>query len=184
MHERFVERRRTGIARESSEETRTIFRCVFVQRYIEKFGQEESDILERYGLHLGMAFQLIDDYLDYAGASEATGKALFTDLREGKMTYPLIVAYEREPELRTLLETIIAHTSQDDAEDGAADPVVTAKLQGELMAALDRTGALTACRELALEHADKAAEVLAPLPDSRAKNALLTVAKATVHREA
>ena len=51
------------------------------------------------------------------------------------------------------------------------------------MAALDRTGALTACPDLALEHADKAAEVLAPLPDSRAKNALLTVAKATVHRE-
>jgi octaprenyl-diphosphate synthase len=132
--------------------------------------------LEDYGTHLGMAFQLIDDWLDYAGDEQATGKALFTDLREGKMTYPLLHAYEQDPTLGDLLGEILG------ADD--SDPAGTAKLHDALKAALVRTGALDACRALALSHADRAAAVLSPLPDSRAIAALLTVAQATVHREA
>lgn len=137
--------------------------------------EAQCKILEQFGVHLGMAFQLIDDWLDYAGNAAATGKALFTDLREGKMTYPLIYAYEKEPALGQLLERIIATDINDEPP---------AALHQELLDSLERTGALAACRELALQHADDAATVLAPLPDSRAKNALLTVARATVHREA
>ena len=59
-----------------------------------------------------------------------------------------------------------------------------APLRESLLAALRRTGALDATRSLAHEHAEKAAACLSGLPDSRAKSALLTVAKATVHREA
>lgn len=131
--------------------------------------------LEGFGRHLGVGFQLVDDLLDYAGDSAVTGKALFTDLREGKMTYPLIVAQEREPVVQRILEEIISLP-----ETEAPSPA----LRESLLAALRRTGALDATRTLAHEHAEKAAACLSSLPDSRAKSALLTVAKATVHREA
>jgi len=52
--------------------------------------------LEAYGADLGLAFQIIDDVLDLAGDPVQTGKVLFTDLREGKMTYPLLLAVQRE----------------------------------------------------------------------------------------
>lgn len=126
--------------------------------------------LERYGRHLGIAFQAIDDLLDLAGDPVATGKALFTDLREGKLTYPLIVAQAREPRLTPLLARVL---DPDDAPASAFSDVV---------AILQRTGSLEACRALALEHAARAKDALAPLPPSRARDALATVADATVHR--
>ncbi|MBA2544470.1 MAG: polyprenyl synthetase family protein, partial [Deltaproteobacteria bacterium] len=52
--------------------------------------------LDRFGLHLGVAFQAVDDELDF-GTSEATGKDPLVDLREGKLTFPIVVALEREP---------------------------------------------------------------------------------------
>lgn len=130
--------------------------------------------LEDYGRHLGVAFQLVDDLLDFAGDEAKTGKALFTDLREGKMTYPLLVARDRDDTVLPLLETML------DGPEGEAPP---AALQQKLREALERTSALADCRALAQNHADQAVTALSGLPASRAKDALLTVAEATVHRE-
>jgi len=130
--------------------------------------------LERYGQHLGVAFQAVDDLLDLTGDSRATGKVLFTDLREGKMTYPLIVAVEREPALLALLERIVS-------DDGALD---RDEMRGEVRAALERTDAAAACKELAQTHAARAVDALDPLPPSQAVESLVTVAEATVHRDA
>lgn len=123
--------------------------------------------LERFGRHLGIAFQAIDDVLDLAGDPATTGKALFTDLREGKLTYPLIVGQRRDPALRPLLERIVRD------EQAPFD---------EVRAILDRTGSLESCRALALEHVALAKRALEPLPASEARDALATVADATVHR--
>ena len=65
---------------------------------------EVCSSLESYGSHIGIAFQAIDDLLDFTGDSVLTGKDLFSDLREGKMTYPLAVALQRDPGLRVVLE--------------------------------------------------------------------------------
>lgn len=129
---------------------------------------ETCKALERFGRHLGIAFQAIDDLLDLAGDPASTGKALFTDLREGKLTYPLIIAQRREPALTDLLVRVLR-------DDG--DPPF-----GEVLAILDRTGSLESCRALALEHAALAKSALDVLPPSRARDALATVADATVHR--
>ena len=135
--------------------------------------QAACEALESYGLHLGVAFQLIDDHLDYAGDLASIGKAPFSDLREGKMTHPVIVALERDPSLRSVLEDIVQSPEDEVSEEAKA----------RLVAGLHETGALASTRDLAISEADAACEALKGLPDSRAKNALFTVARATVHRE-
>jgi len=129
--------------------------------------------LEEYGRHLGVAFQLIDDHLDYAGDTSTIGKSPFADLREGKMTHPVIVALERDPSLRPVVEELVA-------ADGDEIP---AEARTRLLSALHQSGALVSTREVAIREADAACQALSGLPDSRAKEALFTVARATVHRE-
>ena len=96
--------------------------------------------LESYGRHLGVAFQLIDDHLDYAGDGDRIGKSPFTDLREGKMTHPVIVALERDPALRPVLDELVT---------GAWDEVPEGP-RARLLSALNHTGALESTREVAI----------------------------------
>lgn len=135
--------------------------------------------LERYGLHLGVAFQAVDDELDFA-ATEATaggtGKDALADLREGKITFPLVVALEREPGLRGRLEALLSR------EDIVAP---TEPMRVELAAIADAvraTGALAATRKLAEEHVQHALGILDELPASPARDALATVALASLER--
>jgi octaprenyl-diphosphate synthase len=130
--------------------------------------------LEAYGLHLGVAFQLVDDLLDYTGDQEVMGKELFTDLREGKTTYPLIVALEREPGLMADLEAAIA----------APPGPLPSALHGRLLGAVTHPDVVATCRALAAKRAEQAVHHLAPFEDGAARQALVTVAEATVHREA
>jgi octaprenyl-diphosphate synthase len=132
--------------------------------------------LERFGLHLGVAFQAVDDRLDFDGDVAATGKDLFADVREGKLTYPLLIAIEREPALARLVAELAAEaeTSGTLSRDRA----------GELVAGLHRTGALDATRRLAEERVAAAIAALSSLPAGPARDALVTVAEATLLREA
>lgn len=135
---------------------------------------ESCAALERYGLHLGVAFQAVDDLLDVSGNAQVTGKALFADLREGKMTYPLILALERDPAVRPLVELCAASTPEARLPDEALC---------SLLRALDDTGALEDCRALARGRADEAIAALARIPDGPGKRALVTVAQATAFRD-
>jgi len=128
--------------------------------------------LERYGLHLGVAFQAIDDELDYA---DTTGKDPLADLREGKVTYPLVVALEREPALRADLERLLADEDVRPAED--AEDALAA-----IAARIRATGALAATRALAEDHVRRALGVLEELPAGPARDALTTVALASLER--
>ncbi|MGD8316227.1 MAG: polyprenyl synthetase family protein [Myxococcales bacterium] len=131
------------------------------------------EALEKYGLHLGVAFQLIDDHLDYAGDGATIGKSPFTDLREGKMTHPVIVALERDPSLEAVVEELVV----------CPDDQMPEHAKSRLVAALHGTGALELTREVAIREAEAACLALRDLPESRAREALFTVARATVHRE-
>ncbi len=124
-----------------------------------------------YGRNLGIAFQATDDLLDLTGDTEHTGKDLFADLREGKMTFPLIVALEREEGLRPVIQEIL---------DGE---IVSESASTQVVEALRRTRAVEACRELARGHAGCALASLESLPDSRARRALSTVAESIVDRD-
>jgi octaprenyl-diphosphate synthase len=139
-------------------------------------GEAQAAALERFGVHLGVAFQAVDDHLDFAGDAAATGKLLYADLREGKLTYPLIVALEREPAIARVVEDLVAEADATGQVDGAACV--------EVAEALGRTGALAATRRMAEERVAAAIAALAPIPDGAAKRALVTVAEATLLREA
>ena len=72
---------------------------------------EKQDALKRYGFHTGMAFQMADDLLDYTGTKEALGKTPGADIREGKLTLPVIHSLANaSPDDRTWMESIIADT--------------------------------------------------------------------------
>lgn len=135
--------------------------------------EEMCAALGDFGLHLGVAFQLIDDVIDYSEDDAQTGKSTFADLREGKMTYPVIVALERDPLLRQVIEDLIRQPPGE----------VSPALRTRLLAGLRRTGALESSRDLAVEKAELACASLAGFPPSQALEALFTVARATVHRE-
>jgi octaprenyl-diphosphate synthase len=128
--------------------------------------------LEAFGMHVGVAFQAIDDVLDLAGDAETTGKSLFADLREGKVTYPAMVARERDPKVGELL----AEAARSDAH--------AVGLFGEIKQRMEATGAIDAGRELALERSLEATRALEALPPGPATESLVTVAHAVVSRKA
>jgi octaprenyl-diphosphate synthase len=123
--------------------------------------------LERFGLHLGVAFQAVDDELDYA---DGTGKDPLADLREGKITYPLVIALERDPALNGRLVALLAEPAP------RRDELLA------IAAAVRATGALATTRELAEEHVERALEVLEELPAGAPRDALVTVALASLER--
>ncbi|XXY48450.1 polyprenyl synthetase family protein [Sorangium sp. So ce269] len=128
--------------------------------------------LEGFGTSLGVAFQLVDDVLDFAGDPEATGKALLTDLREGKMTYPLLLAMERDRELTPALE---AHCA---SEEAAVEP----ELGRRIAQIMVEKHVVDDCLELASRLCGDAMRSIEPLPESPAKAALEGVAMSTPRR--
>ena len=132
--------------------------------------------LARFGHELGLSFQIADDVLDMApregdGSAGATGKDPGQDLRDGKMTLPLSLACEADPELAARVRAALrAGPPMDDA---TADAIALGVV---------RSGALPAARRIAADHARAATEALALLPRSPASEALFAVADFVVGR--
>jgi octaprenyl-diphosphate synthase len=121
----------------------------------------EREALRRFGEYLGMAFQVIDDLLDYVGDKSVTGKPSGSDLREHKVTLPLIFALERmDPSARKQVERLMATTEPSD--DQIADVV---GLVAEI-------GGLEYARERAQRLAEQAESELDALPAGPARDAL------------
>jgi len=125
--------------------------------------------LAEYGMHLGTAFQLIDDVLDYSGDLHETGKNLGDDLAEGKPTLPLIHVMRAGTEgERALVRHAIEQGGKSDLEG--------------VVAAIHRVGALDYARSRARAEAGVAIERLALLPDSACRDSLLQLAHFSVER--
>ena len=155
--------------------TAALFRwALYAGGKVGDLSEKSCDALEAYGRHLGIAFQAVDDLLDVDGDAEKTGKMLFTDLREGKMTYPLLTALERKPDLREPVEE--CRLGQGDAP--LPPLALAAVLQG-----IEETGAVGACREFAREHSAKAVAALTEIGNPQAAEALTTIAQATTFRK-
>ncbi|MEO5696457.1 MAG: polyprenyl synthetase family protein, partial [Burkholderiaceae bacterium] len=132
-------------------------------------GPDVEESCATYGRSLGTAFQLVDDLLDYEGATEQLGKNVGDDLREGKPTLPLLLAMERgSPAERESIRHAIEHGE-------------VARLP-EIVDIVRRTGALVATREAARAEADKAARALSVLPGSVYREGLLELCVRSVER--
>jgi octaprenyl-diphosphate synthase len=129
------------------------------------------EALRVYGHELGCAFQLVDDVLDYRGESGAMGKNSGDDLREGKMTLPIIIALEHADAAER--ETITSALGRAETSEATLRRVVSV---------LDRHGALERTLEEAEDHARLAREALRPLPASDLRTLLGDVAAFTVSR--
>ena len=134
---------------------------------------QSSDIetaLAKYGMHLGCAFQLIDDVLDYTASAEDMGKNIGDDLAEGKPTLPLIYAMRKgTPEHVKLIRTAIENGGLDDID--------------QVMDAVRSTGAIEYTANAAQKEAQLAIEALAILPESKYKDALQFLAEFSVNRK-
>jgi len=122
-----------------------------------------------YGRSLGTAFQLVDDLLDYGGATEQLGKNIGADLREGKPTLPLLVAMERGSD------------AQRELIRGAIERGEVWRM-AEIVDIVRSTGALIATRDAARTEAAKAREALQVLPPTVYRQALLDLLVGSVER--
>ncbi|MBP8814452.1 MAG: polyprenyl synthetase family protein [Laribacter sp.] len=132
---------------------------------------EQEAALAGYGMHLGTAFQIIDDVLDYSGDAVTIGKSLGDDLAEGKTTLPLIY--------------VMQHGTSDQAA------VVRGALQAAdrerfdaVLSAVQSTSALDYAHGQAVAAAQRAVAALTGLPDSEARQALTELALLSVERDA
>jgi len=124
----------------------------------------------QYGQALGTAFQVIDDVLDYAGDAAVMGKSLGDDLREGKVTLPLIAAMQRgSPAQRQLIQHAI--------EQGSVDSL------SNVIDIVNSTGALDVAREAAAAEASKAEACAQILPASTHRDALVHLAQQLLERQ-
>jgi octaprenyl-diphosphate synthase len=128
--------------------------------------EAEEAALEAYGRNLGIAFQLVDDAIDYDSDSDEMGKGRGDDFREGKMTLPVILAYARgdEAERGFWREAIAGFTTED--EDFA-----------HALELIGRHDAVSATRERARLFAQRAIDAIAGFPASEAKAAMVEAAE-------
>jgi octaprenyl-diphosphate synthase len=131
----------------------------------------EAAACRSFGMNLGIAFQLVDDALDYGGSRARLGKNVGDDFREGKITLPVILAFRRgSAEERKFWRATLENGANSDAELERA------------LAILKRHGALDATIERARHYGAIAKDALALFPDGAAKRALLEVVDFCVAR--
>ncbi|QHS08758.1 polyprenyl synthetase family protein [Sinimarinibacterium sp. NLF-5-8] len=133
--------------------------------------QAVQDQIAAYGHHLGIAFQIVDDLLDYLANPEISGKAIGGDLSEGKPTLPLIQAMKSAPAAdAVIIADAIAH--------GRADQI------DKVLKIVESTDAIPYTRALAEQHSLSAIQSLRDLPDSSYKTALEQLARFNLTRAA
>jgi len=138
--------------------------CARVAAYLAGLPPDGEDELAAFGLNLGMAYQIVDDLLDLTADPKILGKPVASDLREGRLTLPLIYLLEGgEPRHREMVGHLL--------KDRDFDRVPLA----EVVAELKKQGSLERTRSLALRYCDGARERLDSFPDSPARRSLLDV---------
>ncbi|PCJ25873.1 MAG: octaprenyl diphosphate synthase [SAR86 cluster bacterium] len=133
--------------------------------------QEQTNALKQFGMHLGTAFQLIDDVLDYDGDSESLGKNIGDDLAEGKPTLPLIHA--------------LKHADKADADlirKSLTDEQPPTEALSQIIEIVRDCGSLTYARDLAESESKQALSSLSVLPPSQYRDALELMVQFSLNR--
>jgi octaprenyl-diphosphate synthase len=146
--------------------------CAEIGAIVADASSSQRAALSAYGLNAGIAFQLIDDVLDFVSTEDKLGKPVANDLREGKLTLPLIYLLELgDPEHRRAVETVVL--------EGGFESVSRDRILGLVR----DSGTLDRARAEARRYAARAAGALDDVPDSEFRRALLSIPNFIVERE-
>lgn len=134
--------------------------------------QQLVEPMARFGLELGMAFQMTDDLLDYTADEEALGKKVGADFREGKFTLPLIAALShcRDADRKTLLDLLRGPPEAREQSFGRAREVI------------EENKGFASTYAAARDHIDRAVEVASALPEGSEREALIDLARFVIER--
>jgi octaprenyl-diphosphate synthase len=135
-----------------------------------KVGEKEEQAVAEYGMHLGTAFQLVDDVLDYLADEQQTGKHLGDDLAEGKPTLPLIYAMQHG----SAEQAAVVRSAIEQGDVGKF---------AEVLQIIRATGALDFTRQQAMREAEAACAAIAGLADSKYRQCLLELAEFAATRQ-
>lgn len=119
-----------------------------------------------YGRHIGLAFQIVDDILDFTGTDESLGKPAVSDLRSGNLTAPVLYALEEKPYLEALIDREFAQ--EDDLN--------------QAIALVEASQGIARSRDLAAHHAQLAVQHLSSIPISEPREALIELADYVLSR--
>ena len=133
--------------------------------------RDEWQALDSFGHNLGMAFQLIDDVLDYSARQATLGKTVGDDFREGKITLPIVLAFAAADDE----EKAFWRRTLEDLEQKKGD-------FRRALAMLEKSGALTATVERAREYGLKARDALTRFPDGEIRRALIEAVEFAIYR--
>ncbi|AFY31371.1 solanesyl diphosphate synthase [Calothrix sp. PCC 7507] len=133
---------------------------------LSEVSQEMAEHLYGYGRHFGLAFQIVDDILDFTSSTDTLGKPAGSDLKSGNLTAPVLFALEEKPYLETLIERQFSQAGD---------------LEQALSLVQDSQG-IQRSRELAAHHAKVAVDHLAVFPTSESHQALINIADYVLSR--
>ncbi|BBD66376.1 polyprenyl synthetase [Nostoc commune NIES-4072] len=133
---------------------------------LSEVSRETVEHLYSYGRHFGIAFQIVDDILDFTSTTDTLGKPVGSDLKSGNLTAPVLFALAQKPSLEVLIE-------REFAQEGDLE---------QALALIQDSQGIQQARELAAHHAKLAIEHLAVLPPSESHQALINIAEFTLSR--
>ncbi len=133
---------------------------------LSEVSQETAENLYEYGKNLGLAFQIVDDILDFTSSTDTLGKPAGSDLKSGNLTAPVLYALEEKPRLLTLIER--EFTQVGDLE--------------QALTLVEDSKGIVRSRDLAAHHAKLAVEKIAQLPPSQTRQTLIDMADYVLSR--
>ncbi|MEH2110151.1 solanesyl diphosphate synthase [Nostoc sp.] len=133
---------------------------------LSEVSRETVEHLYKYGRHFGIAFQIVDDILDFTSTTDTLGKPVGSDLKSGNLTAPVLFALAQKPSLEVLIK-------REFAQEGDLE---------QALALIQDSEGIQQARELATHHAKLAIEHLAVLPPSESHQALINIAEYTLSR--
>ena len=143
--------------------------ALLASQQVSEIDAEQVESMRRFGLHFGLAYQLLDDWLDYRGNSESMGKNVGDDLAEGKLTLPLIYALENAD-------------ATDQAMVRDAIDSKNVDMLGDILRIVDQCGALAYTRTCAQREIETALHYLNQIPDNDYQQALMQLSHYSLSR--
>ncbi len=144
--------------------------CAQIGAILAGVPEDRERRLADYGMNIGMAFQVVDDLLDFTASEEVLGKPVLQDLKEGHVTLPIIYALKDEPRAAATIEAIVHRKSIDEVN------------RQEILDLIGRHRGLDRAREVAEGFSRRAKAALEPLPPSAHKESLLALADYVIDR--